>query len=232
MFQKYLTPKGRISCRQPQDIKNAWYINKFMLVHGTKYDYSKMQYQTQHQKVWIICPTHGEFEQTPQNHLLGNGCKMCGRTFDTAQFIERAKQLHGNIYDYSKQVYSNSQTELAIICPQHGLFSQTPNTHLQGSGCPDCQQQQNLIYVLKCSNTGLIKIGITGNLKRRLKTIGGSNTVLGYLEISNPRNLEKSLHKEYQAVNTYNNTVASGNTEYFKLTEQETLNLLQKIGCV
>ncbi|MGL4519654.1 MAG: GIY-YIG nuclease family protein [Phocaeicola sp.] len=51
--------------------------------------------------------------------------------------------------------------------------------------------------MLKCNNTGLIKIGITGNLKRRLKTIGGSNTVLGFLELSNPRNLEKSLHKEY-----------------------------------
>ena len=54
------------------------------------------------------------------------------------QFIEKAKHIHKNIYDYSKVRYIGSRTKVCIICPEHGEFWQTPNSHLNRQGCPKC----------------------------------------------------------------------------------------------
>jgi very-short-patch-repair endonuclease len=56
----------------------------------------------------------------------------------TEEFIERARRIHGNKYDYSKVVYINARTKVCIICPIHGEFWQTPDLHLQGHGCSLC----------------------------------------------------------------------------------------------
>lgn len=53
------------------------FIDKARNVHDDKYDYSKVEYKTTHEKVIIICPIHGEFEQLPLNHLQGKGCQKC-----------------------------------------------------------------------------------------------------------------------------------------------------------
>lgn len=58
----------------------------------------------------------------------------------TEIFIQKAKKVHGNKYDYSKTHYVNSKTKVCIICPEHGEFWQTPNSHLSGSGCAECAQ--------------------------------------------------------------------------------------------
>lgn len=59
----------------------------------------------------------------------------------TAQFIERAKEVHGDKYDYSKVVYVNSDTKVSITCSEHGEFYQTPHSHRKGSGCVKCANQ-------------------------------------------------------------------------------------------
>ena len=51
-------------------------------------------------------------------------------------FIERAKNVHGDKYDYSKVEYKNARTKVCIICPIHGEFWQVPSSHLKGIGCP------------------------------------------------------------------------------------------------
>ena len=56
----------------------------------------------------------------------------------TKNFIEKAKEIHGDKYDYSKVNYINSQTKVCIICPKHGEFWQRPNNHLNGWGCSKC----------------------------------------------------------------------------------------------
>ncbi len=53
-------------------------------------------------------------------------------------FLERARCVHGDKYDYSNVVYVNKDTKVAIICPEHGLFYQTPHNHAAGKGCPKC----------------------------------------------------------------------------------------------
>ena len=75
--------------------------------HGNKYDYSKVEYINNHTKVCIICPEHGEFWQFPQDHLKGRGCICCAgvKKLTTSDFIEQAKKIHGDKYDYSKVIY-------------------------------------------------------------------------------------------------------------------------------
>lgn len=124
-------------------------IENFIKVHGNKYDYSKVKYVNSKTKVCIICTEHGEFWQTPSNHLNGNGCKQCGiikvnkyNTKDNDYFIKKAKIIHGDEYDYSKVEYKKSREKVCIICPIHGEFWQTPNDHLCGCGCVECSYEK------------------------------------------------------------------------------------------
>lgn len=122
------------------------FISEAVLIHGVRYDYSKFNYQNAHYKSIIICPEHGEFWQTPHEHISGKqGCPKCGikkcteiHTSNTQEFIEKARQIHGDKYDYSKVEYINNHTKVCIICPEHGEFWQIPNSHLNGHGCPIC----------------------------------------------------------------------------------------------
>jgi very-short-patch-repair endonuclease len=90
--------------------------------------------------VCIICPIHGEFWQRPNDHLTGYGCTYCGNNIKktTEYFVEQARKVHGDKYDYSKVDYVNTHTKVCIICPTHGEFWQTPNNHLNGASCPYC----------------------------------------------------------------------------------------------
>lgn len=54
------------------------------------------------------------------------------------KFIQRAKEIHGDKFDYSKVVYKNNRTKVCIICPEHGEFWQTPYHHLKGHSCTRC----------------------------------------------------------------------------------------------
>lgn len=113
-------------------------------IQGNKYDYSKVEYVDYNTKVCIICPEHGEFYQTPNKHLLGQGCPKCGNTkkLSLTEFIERSRKIHGNKYDYSKARYVNNGTKVCIICPIHGEFWQTPHNHLIGRGCNKCKNNK------------------------------------------------------------------------------------------
>ena len=122
------------------------FIERAKKVHGDKYDYSKTEYANNYTKVCIICPEHGEFWQTPNCHLDGQGCPKCGikkrsvnKTLTTEEFIKKAMDIHGDKYDYSKVQYLNNRTKVCIICPEHGEFWQTPHNHLKGNGCPKCR---------------------------------------------------------------------------------------------
>ena len=136
--------------------KTQNFIEKARKVHGDKYDYSKVEYVNSHTKICIICPEHGEFWQTPNNHLCGKGCNECGKRIvslkkssNTDDFITKAKKVHGNKYDYSNVVYVKNNEKIKIICPIHGGFEQTPLTHLSGCGCPKCfgKNKNNLDFI-------------------------------------------------------------------------------------
>lgn len=136
------------------------FIQRSAPKHGNKYDYSKVVYLKNNLKVCIICPEHGEFWQTPANHMWGFGCRKCAddelsktRTSTTEAFIIKARQVHGDKYDYSKVVYVNNSTKVCIICPEHGEFWQTPSNHLFGFSCEGCAFNRTSIKTMRCVNT-------------------------------------------------------------------------------
>lgn len=136
------------------------FIEKAKKVHGDKYDYSKVDYVNPKTKVCIICSEHGEFWQKPYNHLNGQGCSKCRYGMlsnkykkTTEQFIEEAKKIHGDKYDYSKVNYNLCQDKVIIICPKHGEFKQRPLSHIQGQGCPHCYNESKIgKYILGNDN--------------------------------------------------------------------------------
>lgn len=119
-------------------------------VHYQKYDYTLVEYIRSLDKVCIICPDHGEFYQTPSDHLSGRGCNECKKDgvslrfrSTTEKFIKKAEIKHKKKYDYSKVTYVSSDIKVEIVCPDHGSFYQTPSAHLYKNGCPRCKGVAN-----------------------------------------------------------------------------------------
>lgn len=117
----------------------------------TTYDYSLVDYVNNKTKVEIVCKEHGSFWIRPNNHLSDQGCPRCSRkhmgekiALTTSKFIERAKAVHGDRYDYSKVDYKRSNNPVTIICPIHGEFQQKPAAHLSGHGCNICNPPKTL----------------------------------------------------------------------------------------
>lgn len=126
--------------------KEIKFINNAKNIHNNKYEYSKMIYNGVKTKIKIICPEHGEFEQTPHHHVSRKqGCPKCRYITvsvktrkSNEQFIEKAKQIHGDKYNYSLVKYINAKTKVKIMCPKHGVFEQTPDNHINGQTCGKC----------------------------------------------------------------------------------------------
>jgi Zn finger protein HypA/HybF involved in hydrogenase expression len=120
------------------------FITKAQKIHKNLYNYDKVIYHDWKTKVIIQCLKHGEFMQTPNKHLSGDGCPKCGGSIKltTAQFIEKALLVHGNKYDYSNVNYINNTTKVEILCNTHGIFLQRPSNHMRnnGDGCPKCKE--------------------------------------------------------------------------------------------
>lgn len=166
------------------------FIQKAKNKHGDKYNYDLVDYKNSKEKVIIICPKHGEFEQTPNNHLRGASCLKCAREKiakqkqreASQQFVAKAQKIHGERYSYDLVDYKNSQSKIIILCPSHGAFEQKANNHLNGAGCPSCGKVKQgwsrstfvayakrkyggkaNLYIIKCFDHGetFYKIGIT-----------------------------------------------------------------------
>lgn len=143
--KEHLNGQGCPKCRyvvvgEKKRMPLADFIKRANDIHGDKYDYSKVDYVNYSTPVCIVCPEHGEFRQMPSVHLGGSGCPMCvnKHRYTTEEWVEAAKKIHIDKYNYSKVVYKNNQTKVRITCPEHGEFWQMPSVHLGGSGCPKC----------------------------------------------------------------------------------------------
>lgn len=144
----------------------ARFIEKSNQIHNRKYNYSKSIYGKNNLvKLIIICPIHGEFKQSPNEHLDGCGCPKCGhirtaelKTKTTADFIKYAKLIWGNLYDYSNSNYIGCDRKVRIICKIHGEFEQTPSNHTNcKQGCPKCnfsKGEAKILFFLEKNKIG------------------------------------------------------------------------------
>ncbi|HBM7636774.1 TPA: hypothetical protein LZ311_004060 [Enterobacter asburiae] len=142
-----------IEYRRTQLADRKYVLKRFTAMHGNVYDYSRVDYRGASVPVVIGCRIHGDFMQKPAAHQQGNGCPQCGNaakgagvrrtTHNTRErkFFAKARQQHGDRYDYSRAVFVNAHTPVEIACPEHGPFHQQPQHHVAGSGCPVCAQE-------------------------------------------------------------------------------------------
>lgn len=135
----------------PTRLTQDEFIAKAKLIHGDKYDYSQVKYVTVAVPVTVICPIHGPWQVRPGNHLYAShgkapsGCPICGQKVSNEKkrhtkesFIQRARAIHGDTYDYKKVNYVGYHRQVEIICPKHGSFWTTPDAHLKGGKCHYC----------------------------------------------------------------------------------------------
>jgi hypothetical protein len=110
----------------------------------------------------VICKTHGPFYVKPNAHTKSkSGCAKCGHEQrasnnrkSTQEFIKQAKQIHGDLYDYSDVIYVRPHDKVKIICADHGAFEQPPVAHLTGKhGCPRCGTNARADSTRKTTNT-------------------------------------------------------------------------------
>jgi hypothetical protein len=146
---KHLSGFGCNLCSGKKKKTTNEFIQKAKEIHGEKYSYDNLNYLNRITNVVITCRVHGDFEQQPKYHLKGFGCNLCSgkKKKTTNEFIQDAKKVHGERYNYDKTEYSDSDSKLTITCNKHGDFFQNAGSHLQGKGCPKCSGTQKLTTI-------------------------------------------------------------------------------------
>lgn len=161
------------------------FIERSVTKHGNYYNYDEVIYTGKGNKVKILCPKHGLFEQRAGDHMKGSGCAKCGvfkcqdwKRVTTEKFIERANKLYNSFFDYNKSVCKTAEDIVSIQCPLHGEFTQKVKEHLKGRGCKTCNKYKyysfsrtkyinlhkfsNFYFLLMSKNDEMfVKVGIT-----------------------------------------------------------------------
>lgn len=129
------------------------FIAKAREIHGDRYDYDQFVYKDGRTKGTIICKEHGPFEKDPEHHIhRRQGCKACSNlaksercTSTTEEFITKAREIHGDQYDYGEFCYVRNTVKGKIRCKLHNfIFEQSPAHHLSGHcACPQCIEQKS-----------------------------------------------------------------------------------------
>jgi len=206
------------------------FIQELVLKHENKYDYSLVEYTGCVNFINVICPQHGQFSITAASHLAGSGCAICGSIVnglnhrkDTNYFIDAAKKIHTNRYNYDIVNYINNKTKVIITCPEHGMFNQTPGAHLAGKGCPECgkynvgwtysnweKRCENKIpklYIIRFKDSieSFIKIGITSkkNVMQRFSSKQGYTLEIIDVTIGSPKYIWDLEHKLLKILKPY-----------------------------
>lgn len=164
----------------------------------------------------IICKKHGSFKRKAYLFLSGKHyCPKCQkekRRLTTEEFIKRANAKHNNRYDYSKVDYKGGLTNVDIICNRHGIFSQLPENHIAGSGCPYCSESRGEKEIDKF----LIKTDIKYSRQKRFTDcIGFSGKKLPF-DFYLP---DYNLCIEYDGVQHFKPVNKFGGEEKFKILQ-------------
>jgi len=167
---KHLQGRGCPKCgrKKSEDFKRLSYeefINKATKIHNDFYIYPidanwwQENYKNNSTQIPIICPIHGLFYQSVESHLQGRGCLKCGREklennhrLSYQDFIKSAIQTHGDRYTYPsldwwQSNYQNNKQKIPIVCPQHELFYQRIDNHLNNHGCPKCNTSKGELFI-------------------------------------------------------------------------------------
>ena len=130
--------------------------NNFIEKFGDTIDFSEADYKNNYTKIKVKCKKCNTYIDVFPKEILRRGilCPECLRKEKEKSFIEEAKKLYGNLYDYSKVHFELAKKPVKIICKEHGIFEQTPEVHLNGHKCPYCNggKSYDLEYFIKKAN--------------------------------------------------------------------------------
>lgn len=169
------------------------FINRALKVHQHTYSYEKVEYVKMLHKVCITCRHHGDFWQTPADHLWNHGCPKCKAdksSFSWDEIYHQFPKESRDYYTYDSTTYKRNSVKMKIFCPEHGEFWQKPELHKNGAGCkictasggpgkycettflrnPELKEKPGFLYFIKLfDNNGTIfyKIGITTSMRTR-----------------------------------------------------------------
>lgn len=157
-------------------IRKQNFLNNAKKMHGDRYDYSTVEYKNDKTDIIITCYIHGSFIQTPNNHLHGQGCRLCGEklaaekiTKSSELYFLEVSKIHKNRYDYSKAEYTYARNKILIICPKHGEFKQVASVHLSHrAGCPKCAN-----WISKMETVWLDSLSIPDEYRQKILYING-----------------------------------------------------------
>jgi len=166
-FGKWCKLCGFKSMKEKQLLTLENFVSRSIKKFSDKYDYSKVQLVGVDRPVTIFCKIHNiEFKTTPYRHYTYETgcCPICvgNKILTTEEFIIKASEIHNDDYNYSHVIYIRSNQKIKICCKRTGLiFTQTPNNHLRGNGCPCCKpkfSKPQMMYLsyLSISNPSLI----------------------------------------------------------------------------
>lgn len=173
---------------------------------------------------------------------------------DTQTFVERARRVHGDKYDYSKTVYRRSTEKVEIVCPIHGMFFQRPENHVnQKQHCPQCANKRKgrqdhfsfewllqrperaytpaLLYVAEVQGKrgSYLEIGVsTRSLRNHRPQLGRTVFYLQYMSLKQALLLEQEIQKTFKEYSLDSMNVSSGKTICFQ-NEQHIRAALEKM---
>jgi len=164
---------GREKTTKARRLNQKDFLQRIKEIHEDTYIFDNTEYVNSRTKVSLICRKHGLIKMSPRELLSGNGCNLCGheRTrLERNDFIKRAKEKHGDIYDYDKTLYETKRKKVIITCKKHGDFEQLPLHHLKGNGCRRCiNKTEGKLREILCElipKSEIISEKIIFNLKR------------------------------------------------------------------
>lgn len=164
------------------------FINESILIHGEDYCYSLSDYKRAGEKIIITCKKHGNFLQTPNSHLMGKGCPVCGREkllkhfnnlviSKAESFIEKSIKIHGEKYTYEDFIYTKSHEKSIVTCPKHGSFLIKPSSLLEGKGCELCSRVSQRSKMSSNTQEFIEKANIVHNYKFNYDDVDYVNSV-------------------------------------------------------
>lgn len=145
-------------------------------------DFSRFIYRRADAKGVVVCPVHGEFLKSYNHIISGVGCKLCSFDRLAAQntipfdvFSSKARNVHGDAYEYDQQTYTGTSGLILARCPSHGPFVIRCFDHINGQRCPECKDvrfnpnKRAFLYIYRLirENNPLVGYGVTANLRRR-----------------------------------------------------------------
>ena len=184
--------------------KHEYFINMLIEKFPDYETYFKIisKYISNHKEIFIE-DKYGICKTTPNSLLKLNIPTIELAVNKTEYFINRAKEIHGDIYDYTLVDYKNCRTKIKIICKEHGIFEQTPDSHLSKRGCKICNCptytlsnwiklsnnskdfNNYMVYIIKCwnENEEFYKIGRTyRDIKFRMNQIPYETKIISKIE--------------------------------------------------